>query len=120
MKNELESRTLKFAVDVVRFAMTLPRSIGGEVIGRQLLKSGTSIGANYREANRAVSKPEFISKVGIAEKEAAETDYWLELCERLDLGPAPIRTQLSTESRELLAILTAIGRNAKRSPVHQA
>ena len=75
MKNELESRTLRFAVDVVRFVVTLPRSIGGAVIGRQLLKSGTSIGANYREANRAVSKPEFISKVGIAEKEAAETDY---------------------------------------------
>ena len=120
MKNELESRTLEFAVDVVRFAGSMPRSIAGEVIGRQLLKSGTSIGANYREANRAVSKPEFISKVGIAEKEAAETDYWLELCERLDLGPAPIRTQLSAESQELLAILTAIGRNAKRSPVCHA
>ena len=71
---QLEERTLVFAVAVVRFVATFPHNESGSVIGRQLLKAGTSIGANYREANRAESRDDFIHKTGIVLKEAAEAD----------------------------------------------
>jgi len=113
MKTELEGRTKEFSVRIVRLIRTFPRTVDGIEVGRQLLRSGTSIGANYREANRAESKPDFIHKVGIAEKEASETAYWLEICEAASLGnPGEIRILLQ-ESREILAIVTTIGRKAK-------
>ena len=68
MKTELEGRTIKFAVQVVKTVGGSSKTIDGQVIGRQLLKAGTSIGANYREANRAESRVDFIHKIGIAEK----------------------------------------------------
>jgi len=77
MKTELEQRTKNFAVKVVTLIRTFPKTVDGIEVGRQLLKSGTSIGANYREE----SKADFIHKVGIAEKEASETIYWLEICD---------------------------------------
>lgn len=110
---QLEERTLTFAVAVVRIVATFARSEAATVIGRQLLKSGTSIGANYREANRAESREDFVHKTAIVLKEASETDYWLELCTRVDLGDSAQRTWLSREGRELLAIFTTINRKAK-------
>jgi four helix bundle protein len=86
VKTELEGRTIKFAVQVVKTVGGFSKTIDGQVIGRQLLKAGTSIGANYREANRAESRVDFIHKIGIAEKEAAETIYWLEICRECRLG----------------------------------
>jgi four helix bundle protein len=83
------------------------------VIGYQMVKAGTSIGANYREANRAESRNDFIHKVGIVEKEAAETQYWLELCEEGKLGDTDQRKWLLQESGELLAIFTRSGQTAK-------
>lgn len=83
-------------------------------MGRQSLKAGTSIGANYREANRAESRDDFIHKVGVAEKEASETGYWLEICEEAPLGPSAEVKGLLAESKELLAILTTIGKKAKQ------
>jgi len=114
VKNELEGRTLQFALRAIAFVDALPRGTVGTVIGRQLLRSATSIGANYREAQRAESKADFIHKVAVAEKEAAETEYWLLLCleSRLAVTEAD---KLLGESRELLAILVTIGRNAKRA-----
>ncbi len=113
MKTELEGRTKEFSVRIVRLIRTFPKTVDGIEMGRQLLKSGTSIGANYREANRAESKADFIHKVGIAEKEASETVYWLELCEASPLGnPVEVRSLLA-ETNEILAILTTIGRKAK-------
>jgi len=112
-KNELEQRTLAFSVAVVGFVSALDRSEASKVISRQLLRSATSIGANYREANRAESRDDFIHKTGIAQKEAAETDYWLAICQQTNLGPAPVLAQLSAEARELLAIFTTINRKAK-------
>jgi four helix bundle protein len=114
MKNELERRTLRFALSAIQLVESLPHSIPGSVIGRQFLKSATAIGANYREAQRAESRADFIHKVAIAEKEAAETEYWLVLCAEAGLL-APRTSLLLPESRELLAILTTIGRNAKRN-----
>ena len=113
MKTELEGRTLEFALRVVSFVGTFPKTTTGLVIGRQLLRSGSSIGANYREANRAESKDDFIHKVAIAEKEASEAEYWLQICQRAGLGGKEIESLLD-ESRQLLAILTTIGRNAKK------
>ena len=113
MKTELEERTKKFAVRVVKTVGAFPKTSEGQIIGRQLLKSGTSIGANYREANRAESKDDFVHKIGVAEKEAAETIYWLEICRETKLGASEEVKMLHREANELLAILITIGRKAK-------
>ena len=114
MKTELEERTKKFAVAIVRLVRTFPKSVDGIDIGRQALDSGTSIGANYREANRAESRKDFIHKVGVAEKEASETQYWLEICQEAPLGDSVEIRRLHKEAGELLAILLTIGRNSRR------
>jgi len=113
MKTEFEHRTKEFSIRIVKLVRTFPKTVDGIEVGRQLLRSGTSIGANYREANRAESKPDFIHKVGVAEKEASETVYWLEICEGAQVGEATEVHTLLKESRELLAIVTTIGRKAK-------
>jgi four helix bundle protein len=113
MKTEFEGRTKEFAVQIVKLIRTFPKTVDGIEVGRQLLKSGTSIGANYREANRAESKGDFIHKIGIAEKEASETVYWLEICNTVILGTSEQTRSLLAEANELLAILTTIGRKAK-------
>lgn len=112
-KKELEERTKKFALRIIHFVSDLPKSKVTNVLGYQLLKSGTSIGANYREANRAQSRNDFIHKVSIVEKEAAETQYWLELCKDADIGDSKERDWLLKESGELLGIFTASGKTAK-------
>ena len=114
MKTELEERTKKFAVRVVKAVGGFSKTSEGQIIGRQLLKSGTSIGANYREANRAESRYDFIHKVGIAEKEAAETIYWLEICLETRIGAVEEIKTLNQEAGELLAILITIGRKTKK------
>jgi four helix bundle protein len=113
MKTELEERTKTFAVQVVKTVAAFPKNSEGQIVGRQLLRSGTSIGANYREANRAESKNDFIHKIGVAEKEAAETIYWLEICRDTGIGPEKHMAGLLDESSQLLAILITIGRKAK-------
>jgi len=115
MKTELEERTKKFAVQVVKGVAAFPKTSEGQIIGRQLLRAGTSIGANYREANRAESKSDFIHKVGIAEKEAAETVYWSEICRDTGLGSGKMIAELLDESGQLLAILITIGRKTKKT-----
>jgi four helix bundle protein len=109
---ELEERTLQFAVRVVGFASVLPRTDAAMVLGRQLLRAGTSIGANYREANRAESKDDFVHKIAIALKEAAETEYWLLLHARAFIGDAEELSALTMETGELIAILSTIKRRA--------
>jgi four helix bundle protein len=116
MKTELEERTRKFAVQVVKAVAAFPKTSEGQIIGKQLLRSGTSIGANYREANRAESRHDFVHKVGVAEKEAAETIYWLEICRDTKLGSEKSISILLDEVSQLLAILITIGRKAKNKP----
>ena len=111
---DLEVRTRKFAVAVIRFVATLPKTTVNDVLSRQLLRSATSIGANYREACRGASRQDFIYKIGIVEREAAETQYWLELCNDTNIGNSEARQALLQESGELLAIFTTIGKNAKK------
>lgn len=112
-KPEPEQRTLAFAVAVIRFASSLPRNEVTATVARQLLRSATSIGANYREANRAESRDDFVHKTAIAQKEAAETDYWLEICHQTSIGDISQVTALTDEARQLLAIFTTINRKAK-------
>jgi four helix bundle protein len=73
MEKDLEARTKRFALSVIRFSSSLPRTREGDVLARQLLRSATSIGANYRKANRGVSRADFANKIGTVQKEAAET-----------------------------------------------
>lgn len=112
-KGELEKRTKLFALDVVRFVNSLPNNNAGYILGKQLLRSGTSIGANYREANRAESKADFIHKINIVEKEAAETQYWLDLILESETGNKQAVLDLQKETSELLAIFTSIGKTSK-------
>ena len=114
-KWELEERTKRFALRVVNFVADLPRNRITDVLGYQLLKSGTSIGANYREANRAISRNDFINKISIVEKEAAETQYWLEIFEEANIGDETQRSWLLQEVGELLAIFTTAGKTAKEN-----
>ena len=113
-KRELEERTKKFALRVIRLVQALPKGKVGDVIGYQLMKSGTSIGANYREAVRAVSKAEFICKIGIVEKESNETLYWLELLEESKIMDSEKLFDLKDECEQLLKIFTSTGKTAKR------
>ena len=109
-RNDLEKRTLRFALKVIEFVATLPKNKTGEVVEFQLVKAGTSVGANYREANRAESRNDFIHKLAIVEKESSESRYWLELCNEAGLGRGTLREWLLQESTELLAIFTKAGR----------
>ena len=110
---ELEERTLAFAVQVVGFTAAFHRSDAASVIGRQLVRAGTAMGANYREANRADSADDFAHKVAVALKEAAETEYWLLLCARTNIGESASRSSLTGESGQLIAILATILRRAR-------
>ena len=112
-KVELEKRTKVFALRVITFASTLPIGRIGDVIKYQLVKAGTSVGANYREANRAQSRNDFIHKIAIVEKEASESQYWLEICDEANLGDPKQKKWLLQEAGELLAIFTSAGRTAK-------
>ena len=107
---ELEQRTREFAVRIIKVSMKLPNLPESSVIRNQITKSGTSIGANYREANRARSRADFMNKINICESEASETQYWLEIVK--DMGWLS-RTRLEPEYQEcseLLAIFASIGR----------
>jgi len=104
----LEQRTKKFAIEVIIFTRTIPNNPEGYVIKNQIIKSGTSIGANYREANRGRSRAEFISRIKICENEASETCYWLEIMKEVFDVKIENFELLSKESKELLAIFTSI------------
>lgn len=113
MEKDLEARTRRFALNVIGFSSSLPRTRESDVLVRQLLRSATSIGANYREANRGVSRADFANKVGTVQKEAAETQYWLELLLDSALASSRNAQELLNESSELLAIFASIGKKLK-------
>jgi len=112
-KRGVEGRTKVFALKVIRFVSSFPKNKVTDVLGYQLLKAGTSVGANYREANRAESHDDFIHKIGIVEKEVSDSQYWLELFKESGFGQNPEHHWLLQESGELLAIFTRIGKTAK-------
>jgi four helix bundle protein len=107
---KLERRTRDFAIEIIRLSASLPDTPEGRAIRTQITKSGTSKGANYREANRARSKADFRNRIDICEAEAGETQYWLEIITKLGwLSRDGIET-LYGECVELLAIFTSIGK----------
>lgn len=110
----LEKRTKRFGISVIRLSSTLPNTVEGKVIRNQITKSGTSIGANYREANRSRSKPDFGNKISICESESSETGYWLEIIEEMDWLDKQKVDPILNESNELLVIFTSIGKNLKQ------
>ena len=110
--DELATRTKKFEVRIVRLSAALPKTREADVLGRQLLRSGTSVGANYREARRARSKADFLSKIGVCVQEADETCYWIELLAEAEIVKAGRLSALLDEANQLVAIFIASGRTA--------
>ena len=112
-QEELRGRTKKFALRILRLFRSLPRSAEAQVLGKQLLRSGTSVGANYRAAGRSRSKAEFIAKIGVVLEEADETVFWLELLRDGDIIEAKRLESLISEANELAAIFAAAQRTAR-------
>jgi len=102
-----KARTKKLAVAIIKQADKLPCSLASDVIGKQLVRSGTSIGANYRAACRAKSTPDMINKLKIVEEEADETEYWLELLVEAELIPEAQIKNIYKETDEILAMTVA-------------
>ena len=113
--DDLKQRTFRFALRIIRLVQALPDNTIGRAIGNQLIRSGTSIGANYRSACKARSKAEFIARLGIAEEEADESIYWVELLIESKLMPAKRIHTLHQEATELVAILAASRKTASRN-----
>lgn len=111
---QLEKRTKSFAINVIKLSIILPKIPEGKVIKNQLTKSGTSIGANYREANRSRSRADFTNKIKISESETNETLYWLEIIHELKWANTNKLNLLMNETIELLAIFTSIGSKLKQ------
>jgi four helix bundle protein len=110
---QLEDRTKRFAISVIKLSALLPGSPEGKVVRNQFTKAGTSVGANYREANRARSKADFSNKIRICESESSESIYWLEIIEEINwLTPEKTKPVL-TEAIEILAIFTSTGKTLK-------
>lgn len=110
---DLKIRTKRFALRIIRLYGVLPKTTEGQVIGRQIIRSGTSVGAHYREATRARSTAEFISKVEGGLQELEETCYWLELLIDWGIMPEGRLSGLVNEANQLTAILVTCTKNAK-------
>jgi four helix bundle protein len=110
---DLQARTKDFALRVIRLYSSLPKTTVSQVLGKQLLRSGTSVGAQYREAARARSRAEFISKVESSSQELEETTYWLELLAESGVVPQALIVTLLKEADELMAILVSSVKTAK-------
>jgi four helix bundle protein len=111
--DDLRQRTKSFALRVIRLYTALPRSEEAQVIGKQVLRSATSVGSNYREAYRARSDAEFLSKLGDCLKELDETAFWLELLVEANIMPPDKMTPLLDETDQLIAIFTTIVKKKK-------
>lgn len=111
---DLKPRTKAFALRIIKMFTTLPKSNQvAQVLGKQVLRSATSVGANYREATRGRTKPEFIAKVGDCLREIEETEYWLELLVESQCVTMGKMESLLDETRQLIAIFTTINKRAK-------
>ncbi|MFN3918619.1 MAG: four helix bundle protein [Flavobacteriales bacterium] len=112
-KEDLKRRTKQFALRIIKLVEELPNTKTGNVIGNQIIRSGTSVAANYRASCRARSSADFISKITIVEEEADETLFWLELIVESGLMKKERLQELIKEADELTAIFTASGKTAK-------
>ncbi len=116
-QEELKKRTKAFALRVIRVVESLPRTMTGKAIGGQLIRSGTSVGANYRAACRARSKAEFAAKIGTVVEEADETAFWLELLIASQILPPSRLQPLLAETNELTAIFAAARKTVSRAAI---
>ena len=116
-RDDMRSRTKDFALRIVRLSSALPSKREADVLGRQLLRSGTSVGANYREAIRASSRRHFTTIIETALREADETAYWLELLADSGLVKASRLSPLQSECRQLVSILSATARTTTQRPL---
>jgi four helix bundle protein len=114
-QEKMKQRTKLFALGIIQLVESLPKERTAEVIGRQLLRSGTSVGSNYRSACRGKSIADFISKMGIVEEEADESLYWMELLIEAGIEVSVKMEALMKEAGELLAITVASIKTAKKS-----
>lgn len=112
-----KTRTIEFALRIVRLCESLPKSRTADIIGRQLLRCGTSVGANYRAACRAKSRADFIAKLGIVEEECDECLYWMEILIKADLIEARLLSDLMTEANEILSMVVASKKTARKRVV---
>jgi four helix bundle protein len=112
----LASRTKRFAVAIVHFYAGLPKAGAYTVLGKQLLRSGTSVGAHYREARRAKSDRDFVSKIEGALQELDETTYWLELLHESGLANGGAVKKLGAEANELISIFVSMVKRVKSAP----
>jgi four helix bundle protein len=112
-RKDLRFRTKAFALSAIRMYSSLPKSTEAQVLGKQVLRSGTSVGANYREACRSRSKAEFVAKLGDCLKELDESSYWFELLEESGTSTSANIEPLKKECNELLAIFTSIAKKCK-------
>ena len=110
---ELRARTKRFAVDIIRLSRELPTTLDGRTVGGQLLRSATSVAANYRSACRGRSRAEFVAKLGIVLEEADESLLWLELITEAEVASGPKVERLLKEADELTAIFTSSVKTAK-------
>jgi four helix bundle protein len=111
---DLRTRTKQFSLRIIRLFGAVPKTIEAQVLGKQLLRSGTSVGAHYREATRARSNAEFISKLEGGLQELEETAYWLELLAEANIVKPELLVNLQEEADELTAILVTCVKNAKK------
>ncbi len=118
--DELRERTKQFALRIIKLSRSLPSAPDAWVIGKQLLRSGTSVGANYRAACRARSHSEFVAKLCIVVEEADETAYWLELLKDSELVPLNRLRLLARECDELVAIFASARKTATNHPITQS
>ncbi|NOT49558.1 MAG: four helix bundle protein [Acidobacteria bacterium] len=114
-QEELRDRTKKFAVRIVKLFKALPKTDEARIFGKQLLRSGTSVGANYRAVCRARSHAEFVAKIGVVVEEADETVFWLELLIETEIITATKLGSLLEEANQLLAIMAVSQTTAKRN-----
>src|SRR5437764_1463567 len=113
-ENELKQRTKQFSLRILKLVGALPKTTEGRAIGNQLIRSGTSVGANYRAACRGRSKPEFVAKLGVVEEEADESAFWMELIIETEMLKKELVEPLLQEANELVAIMTASRKSAAR------
>lgn len=111
--DDLRQRTKAYALCIIRLYSELPKTTPAQVLGKQVLRSGTSVGANYREVRRARSTAEFVSKIEISLQELEETMYWLELIVSANIFPEKRIAALLKETDELIAIFVASVKTAK-------
>lgn len=117
-EQELKDRTKRFALRIIKLVEALPKTVAGRAIGNQLVRSGTSVGANYRATCRSRSKAEFVAKIGTVAEEADESAFWLELIIEAGLVKSELTFPLHREAEELTAIFTASCRTAKANNPH--